>query len=251
VTFPARHSILILPLALVLLGWSGLTLAVDLLVAAPYREIAEHLETGRVNVPEREHLERLERNLGVAHVWQLCSRDIVRSAVTVKLTALDEAFGRRAPPASIESALVGAEATLRNALHCLPTDGNLWLRLAIVRFARARAVGESEKQLAMSLAAAPSEAWIMRARFAFAAGLGEPTSAVLASVLQTDAGNLVARARAPDVASLYLAAGASARTILDEQIARVSKTRQEELSAALEEAAARAEEAHESPPPPH
>jgi hypothetical protein len=225
-----------LALALALLTWSIATLVVDTFYAVPYREIAKELELGSA-VPDGAYFERIDRTLRIERLFPLCSRDITRSAVSVKLVALDAASRQDGAYAALEPALARAATTLRNALRCLPGDGNFWLRLAMVDYASRSSPDAVGQALTNSLATAPSEGWIVMPRFAFAAQMMDSANSGVGTVLKSDAHNLVYFARASDMAHLYVAAPRPVRLLMDEQIAHVSDARRVELRRAIAEAA--------------
>lgn len=223
-------------LALVLLLWSAATVVVDSLFAEPYREVAELLETRRAALPDSTYFEQVERSLPGNWILFLCSRDIVRSSVTIKLAALEAAYRRKAPT-DLGPALESARATLTRALECMPKDGNFWLRLAIVNFAATSGTAIIEQQLKRSLAAAPSESWIAKPRLAFAAQLGGAAHPGIELVVQTDARNLVTYARDAELADFYVNANPEAQKALDVQMPATNVLRSAALARAIAYAA--------------
>jgi hypothetical protein len=129
------------------------------------------------------------------------------------------------------TALVEADVLLRNGIRCFPYDGNLWLRLALVEFARRGPTTEVAQLLRLSATAAPSEAWIVGPRIAFAARLSELGATEVRRVLESDIRTLVAQARSAEVGELYLKVGDTARQIFDDSIALLERgQRRSELS---------------------
>ena len=92
-------------------------------------------------------------------------------------------------------ALAEADVLLRNGIRCFPYDGNLWLRLAVVEFARKGPATDVAQLLTLSAMTAPSEAWIVGPRVAFAARLSELGSTEVRRVLESDILTVVAQAR--------------------------------------------------------
>jgi hypothetical protein len=223
-------------LALVLLLWSAAAVVVDSFFAEPYREVAEQLEMRRAAVPDSTYFEHVERSLAGDWILSLCSRDIVRSAVTVKLASLEAAYRRKAPT-ELGPALESARTTLTRALECMPNDGNFWLRLAIVNFAAKSKVAVVEEQLKRSLASAPSESWIAKPRLAFAAQIREAAHPGIEQMVRIDAKNLVAYARDTELADFYVNANTGAQKALDEQIPATNELRSAALARAIAYAA--------------
>jgi hypothetical protein len=229
----------LIALAFVLSLWSAASILVDVLFAKPFREVAGQLETERATFPDRAYFEQVDRSLGGDRALSFCSRDILRGAVTIRLASLEAAYRRRSP-AEVDVALQSARSTLTQALQCMPNDGNFWLRLAMVNYASASTANPAaavEEQLLASLASAPSEAWIVQPRFAFAAQMREPMTPSIERVMRADARNLVAHADDLELAGLYLNASDPARAILDEEISAADTARRVALSEAIKSAA--------------
>jgi hypothetical protein len=156
----------------------------------------------------------------------------LRSAVTIKLGDLDASY-RQKDPVNIDPALGDARTTLTRALGCIPNDGNFWLRLAIVNFAAKSPAAVVEEQLERSLVSAPSEAWIVMPRLAFAAQIREATTPGIEQVMQADARSLVNYARDSELADFYVNTNERARVALDEQIHAVNEERGAALMQAI------------------
>ncbi len=226
------RTAMIIVVAVILSFWSAATMFVDLFFARPYRDVAEQLETRRGKVPDTTYFQGVEQGLGGDWVLSLCSRDIVRSTVTIKLASLEATYNEKLP-ASIDTALDNTRTTLERALRCFPNDGNIWLRLAIVNFAAKATPAIVEEQLAASLLNAPSEAWIAMPRLAFAAQIREATTAGIEQVTQTDARNLVNYARPYELAEFYLDANDATRASLNTQMTKASEERRAALNYAI------------------
>src|SRR5262245_34873991 len=133
-------------LALIIGIWSLATLLIDAIVA-PVRSLAERIEAG----PPRAStffsaVRRMDTELGAMAV---CPRDLVRSAVSIELAALDAA-SREGKTREWGTGLTATERLLRHGLRCFPYDGNLWLRLAMVEFARTGPTRDVVDMLTMS-----------------------------------------------------------------------------------------------------
>jgi hypothetical protein len=107
---------------------------------------------------------------------------------------------------------------LRAGLRCFPRDGNLWLRLAMVEFARAGPTDDIELMLRLSASAAPYEGWILVPRIAFAAKVLDFRLG-LREMLQKDVRSLVLYGRPAEVGALYFQVGEQARRVFEESFA--------------------------------
>ncbi len=212
-----------IPVVLVLAIWSLATAFVDA-VGRPVVALAR-----RVEADTRRDFKYLG---GAGHApaaragLAVCSRRGVRSVVSLTLAELDVAYrggdasARAATLATTRAAtLADADLVLRDAIRCFPYDGNLWLRLAGVEFARVGATTRVEEMLALSASTAPSAAWIIAPRIVFASTLLETGSAAARAILERDMRVFVARARYAEVGKLYLEIGDEPRQILEDSVA--------------------------------
>src|SRR5262245_55251921 len=138
-----------------------------------------------------------------------CTRDLMRSAVTIKLARLDGAY-RKNYAIGWGDLAVDADSLLRNALRCFPHDGNLWLQLALVEFVRAGPTEVVEHMVRLSADLAPGEEWIALPRTSLSAKLMDFRPSVR-EVLRKDVRTLVLYAKPPEGAALYLQVGERAR----------------------------------------
>ncbi|MCM2477820.1 hypothetical protein HGO38_30705 [Rhizobium sp. CG5] len=93
-----------------------------------------------------------------------CRSDVVRAGLTVVLADLDRQNSTDDYDAWA-AAMERSQNYLRHALSCLPADGNLWLRLAMVRFAVAAEPRELASLMSQSVNLAPVEPNIVAGRF--------------------------------------------------------------------------------------
>jgi hypothetical protein len=204
-----------IPVVLVLAIWSLATTFVDA-VGRPVVELASRVEADTRRdfryLGQGGHAPAARAGLAV------CSRPAVRGVVSLTLAELDVAY--RGEDASTRAAtLADADLVLRDAIRCFPYDGNLWLRSAMVAFARAGATTRVEEMLALSASTAPSAAWIIAPRIVFASTLLETGSAAVRAVLERDMHVFVARAHYAEVGKLYLEIGDEPRQILEDSVA--------------------------------
>ena len=208
------RAITILALAAVLAIWSMVAISVDA-ETTPFLAIAERVEAN--DVSDLGYLARVDRVLAATFGRMPCTRDLLRSAVTIRLARLEGAY-RKENPIDWAGLAIDADGLLRSALRCFPQDGNLWLQLAMVEFARAGPTDDVERMVRLSAEMAPNEGWILLPRVVFAAKLVDfrPT---VREVLRKDVHTLVLYARPQEVAALYLQVGERAREVFDEWLA--------------------------------
>ena len=209
----------------VLSAWSAATLYVDIHAMA-YRAIAERLETSsRVEAePDAGYLARVEEALSDDEILPYCSREIARSAASIRLALLDVAY-RTSDANQRHAALSKARDTLLSGLRCYPRDGNFWLRLAMIEFARGGATSTVQDMLKASFAMAPSEAWIIVPRISFSARLSPSELPGVEEVLRADVHNLAGYGRLSDVVELYVSGGEALRAVFDNAFDTVSAER--------------------------
>lgn len=95
----------------------------------------------------------------------VCRSDIVKAGMSLVLKDLDYRYQLQ-EIASRSNGLIFAERYLRHALKCLPVDGNVWLRFAMVRYARTSNLEELAHSISLSQQLAPAEENIILGRFA-------------------------------------------------------------------------------------
>jgi hypothetical protein len=208
-----------------LLAWSAATLYVDTHAIA-YRAIAERLEaSSRAEAePDASYLARVEEALADDEILPYCSREVARSAASIRLALLDVAY-RTSDATQKDAALSKARDTLLSGLRCYPRDGNFWLRLAMVEFARGGATSTVQDMLKASSAMAPSEAWIIVPRISFAARLSAAELSGVEEVLRADVHNLAGYGRIPDIVELYVSGSEPLRAVFESAFDTVSAER--------------------------
>lgn len=209
-------------LALILLIWSVATVFVEA-YTDPYRAIAERLETGTGKARDPSSFARIEKALGQNDASFFCPRDLVRSATSIRLAILDAHY--RSGDEGLDAALGKARDALTSSLRCFPRDGNLWLRLAMIEFARGGATSTVQDMLKASFAMAPSEAWIIVPRISFSARLSPSELPGVEEVLRADVHNLAGYGRLSDVVELYVSGGEALRAVFDNAFDTLSAER--------------------------
>lgn len=114
-----------------------------------------------------------------------CLSDVVKAGATVELARLDRSDLTNAFPQWVEAA-DRTDAYLVRALSCLPTNGNLWLRLAMVRQAIAEVPTSLEHFVQLSQFYAPAEADVLRARLLMFNRLSPLGMSALAPIWKAD-----------------------------------------------------------------
>src|SRR5262249_44786208 len=132
-----------------------------------------------------------------------------------------------------EMELAAADRLLRHGLRCFPYDGNMWLRLAMVQFARTGPTSSVDGMLKLSADVAPNEAWIMGPRIVFAAKLSDFKLPNVRNVLEADTRTFVRHGQVAEVGALYAQVGEEARQVFDASIALVGDERRAALKAAI------------------
>lgn len=205
------RALAVLALVAVLAVWSVVVIGVDA-ETAPFMAIAERVEAKGTD--DLAFLARVDRVLAANTGRTPCTRDLLRSAVTIRLARLDGAY-RKHYAIDWADVAMEADSLLRTALRCFPHDGNLWLQLALVEFVRRGPTEPVERMLHLSAELAPGEAWIAIPRLSLTAKLLDFRSTVR-DLLRKDVRTLVLHAHPPEVATLYLQVGERAREVFDE-----------------------------------
>lgn len=96
---------------------------------------------------------------------KICRSDIVKAGLRLVLADLDANVAKVTPEAA--AARLGfAETYIRHALSCLPANGDVWLRLAMVRSLRNASPLETAVLMNFSQLYGPADANLIRGRFA-------------------------------------------------------------------------------------
>lgn len=95
---------------------------------------------------------------------KICRSDIVKAGLRLVLADLD-ANGQDATSEAGTARLGFAESYIRHALSCLPANGDVWLRLAMVRSLRDASPMEIAVLMNFSQLYGPADANLIRGRF--------------------------------------------------------------------------------------
>lgn len=202
-------------------------------------EIAERIEEGEV-LPS-DIVETYEDRFPWAQADVDCLPDHKRAAVSFRLYALDMRLqqldaGTLEQVEDADQAFENAVGSLDALLACVPTDGNAWLRLALVLAEIEGPGDETLNALQRSQWFAPHEAWIARVRARFAArlvGVGVQDVRAL-EVLDADATALARAGRIGDLERLIARGGPDAEDALNRALRLVEKDRRDLIMPVLE-----------------
>jgi hypothetical protein len=218
-----------IPLALALLVWSLATIVIDG-QASDYRDIAKRLERG--GTAPAGYFPPVVAGLKTETALAACSRDMVRSATTISLAALDAAVAS-GDAAAADAALSDARDILKAGLECFPRDGNMWLRLAMVEYATTKTVQPAARMVALSAEFAPLEGWILRQRLAFGARLAELDQAAVADVLKADIDRFARHGRIADIVDVFAKGDPQARSLMMASFGGLPEQRRDAIVAGI------------------
>ncbi len=170
----------------------SVALAVMLIAFMNLRQRLYFTEIGRVagrverGIPVGE--DRISRAGSIADALGgqgVCLSDVVKSGLTVELRRLDGIDQIRDFPQWVEIAN-RTDVYLLHAVSCLPTNGNFWLRMAMVRQAIAEVPTSLEHFMRLSQLYAPAEADVLRARLLLLGRLSPIGLSALAPIWKAD-----------------------------------------------------------------
>ena len=147
------------------------------------RNVAASIETARAVSPKLIG-EVMPKALDVK-ARGICQADYVKAALTVVLTHLDQQNSEQDFD-SWSAAMVNAEEIAKYAIGCSPTNGNFWLRLAMVRQAISEQSNELARLVQFSQLYAPAEEKVIGARYRLYNRVTAPTLALLGPTLASD-----------------------------------------------------------------
>lgn len=160
-----------------------------------------------------------------------CRSDIVRAGLTVLLADLD----RQNSTTDYEAwaaAMARSEDYLHHALTCSPADGNLWVRLAMVRFAIAAEPRELAYLMSQSVNLAPAEPNIVAARFVLWNKLNAATLQEASRAVDSDLRLLLTQAPMPLLKSTLAAQSENLLPYLKSAASLIGEPRRAKIEAA-------------------
>jgi hypothetical protein len=126
---------------------------------------ARQLEKSRTAYTEAQ-LDELVASDGMTLAMQSCRSDILRPALSVQLVSAS----LRNAGADFDAwsqTMAGAEAFLTHMVRCMPSEGNAWVREAMISRAIAEAPTVLSEKIAIAAALSPNEYIQLQARSAF------------------------------------------------------------------------------------
>ena len=131
-----------------------------------------------------------------------CRADILRAAMTVQMAALDlESI--TSDYSSWAQAIERADRFITHYVDCLPTDGNGWLRKALVSRATAELPPLLADLLGRSARFAPAEGEVLRARLALWKVVSAQTISLAATSLRQDISTILEYGDGRDLEQLF------------------------------------------------
>ena len=124
----------------------------------------------RLPLPDADYFARFVRSHSLDSSSTDCGDSFTRANLTVNLAAF-QAAAKQNDASLLDIANRNAVRAASHRLTCNPLDGNAWLRLAMVNAEGARPRAEVISPLRLSYRWAPSEAWVIEPRLAFATNL--------------------------------------------------------------------------------
>jgi len=199
-------------------------------IATPLLEVTRQIGQGEPLTSD--YLDRNQKRFFWPVLSSICLPGQQRAAVIFWLTALDtrtveEQAGSLSAQQQTDATFVGTIEALRNLLVCAPTDGNAWLRLAMVlngvEGPSSRVIAAIERSFWM----APNEAWIVRVRLIFLAKLINAGVADdrVTRIFDTDVLTMALAGSGREVRDFAAAGGALARNALRRAISLIDPRR--------------------------
>lgn len=157
-----------------------------------------------------------------------CKAEVLRPSLTVLLAALDRtdrdhAYGDWA------ARLGETEEQVRHALSCMPGDGNLWLRLAMLRQAGGEVPAEQARLMALSQQLAPAERRMLIGRLAHWNRLSAATLTLAREEAAADLRNGLVYLPARDLQAVLAAPSATMRGLIAETLPLIPEERRKAL----------------------
>jgi hypothetical protein len=132
-----------------------------------------------------------------------CRADILRAAMTIEMAALDlESI--TSDYSSWAEAIDRADRFITHYVDCLPTDGNGWLRKALVSRAIAEVPEELAELLDRSTRFAPAEGEVLRGRLALWKVVSARTIALASASLRQDLATILAYGDGRDLEQVFV-----------------------------------------------
>lgn len=194
-------------------------------------DLAVSIEKG--GAPDAGYLARFVERNGLDRASPDCGESFTRATLTVSLAAL-EAATKQSDAALTEVAERNALQAAERRLGCNPLDGNAWLRYAEVEAKGGAPAASVIGDLRMSYRTAPSEAWILEPRLAFATSLRLAGAGGFETEYLGDLGRFAAYEPIAKVAAAYAETAPPVRTSLHTLIEAQSDVRKTAIIAEID-----------------
>ncbi|WP_140942489.1 tetratricopeptide repeat protein [Prosthecodimorpha hirschii] len=149
-------------------AWQAADMMAATVLATPDIDLAARIEDGALM--DQDALDRFDAAYPEARLDGLCDARIRRARVTIALARLDLAVAQGNMERQ-DGARVTALDTTRRLIACVPTDGNAWLRYAMVATSALGLTADVLESFAQADRLAPFEGWVLRGRLPFYADL--------------------------------------------------------------------------------
>jgi hypothetical protein len=182
---PSSRSLVVVVFSILVLGFLGFALS-QILTTARFitlQRLAEKLETG--DIVRAKAVAYYAASTDRIIDGNYCRYDIIRAGVSATLADVDRLNSSNNRKAWNE-AVARADRLLLHAIGCMPTDGNYWVRLAMVRWTKGEKPDELARLLQQSAWLAPAEKNVLAARFFLWNRVSVATLERAKDTLQTD-----------------------------------------------------------------
>ncbi|MBT9288477.1 hypothetical protein [Prosthecodimorpha staleyi] len=149
-------------------AWQASDMLVKTLRATPELDLAARIEGGAAI--DQAYLDRFDATYPEARLDGICDARIRRARVSIALARLDLAVTGD-DLERVDAARAAVLDQTRRLIACVPTDGNAWLRLAMVEIADGGLTPAVSASFAHADRLAPFEGWVLRGRLPFYADL--------------------------------------------------------------------------------
>jgi len=149
-------------------AWQASDMLAKALRATPELDLASRIEGG-VEI-DQAFLERFDATYPEARLDDICDARIRRARVSIALARLDLAVSGD-DLERVDAARASVLDQTRRLIGCAPTDGNAWLRLAMVEIADGGLTPAVSAAFTHADRLAPFEGWVLRGRLPFYADL--------------------------------------------------------------------------------
>lgn len=149
-----------------------------------------------------------------------CLEDPSVSALSVRLSMLDQAVASEASDRRLRALTLDARRAVAQRLRCAPTDGFAWLVLARLSERTTGDIAAALPLLDLSYRYAPSERWVMLPRLRFVGSLIDSGRIASLPGFAFDLAQILDLGRPAEIAELYAANGAATRQLMRAMIDR-------------------------------